>query len=117
MPGIVGDPLNPVINSSTFGYLTSAQALADYATLITDFKKNLSAENSPVIVFGASYAGSKRFHLKLKNPIKSTIDCHFNYIKPCDCSVGCMASFEVPTHYNRRTGIFSANSLAPRRQS
>ena len=62
MPGIVGDPLNPVINTSTFGYLTSAQALADYATLITDFKKNLSAENSPVIVFGGSYAGSKRFH-------------------------------------------------------
>ena len=114
MPGIVGDPLDPVINSNTFGYLTSAQALADYATLITDFKKNLSAENSPVIVFGCSYAGIKRFHLKLKNP---TIDCHFNYIKPCDCSVGCMASFEVPTHYNRRTGIFSPNFLVPQRHS
>ena len=113
MPGIVGDPLNAVINSTTFGYLTSAQALADYATLITEFKKNLSAENSPVIVFGCSYGGSKRFHLKSKNP---TIDCHFNYIKPCDCSVGCMASFEVPTHYNRRTGIFGPNSILPQRQ-
>uniref|UniRef100_A0A6N2MQ38 Uncharacterized protein n=1 Tax=Salix viminalis TaxID=40686 RepID=A0A6N2MQ38_SALVM len=28
-------------NSSTLGYLTSTQALADYATLITDLKKNL----------------------------------------------------------------------------
>ena len=59
LPDLVGDPSNPIIKTSTFGYLTSEQALADYATVITDFKKNLSAENSPVIVFGASYAGSK----------------------------------------------------------
>eukprot|EP00253_Pinus_taeda_P017692 PITA_17692 len=68
VPDIVGDPLNPVVNTSTFGYLTSEQALADCATLITDFKKNLSAENSPVIVFGGSYAGMLAAWFRLKYP-------------------------------------------------
>ena len=45
-------------NSSTLGYLSSTQALADYATLIIDLKKNLSATDSPVIVIGGSYGGS-----------------------------------------------------------
>ena len=46
--------------NETLGYLTSEQALADYATLILDLKKNLSAEDCPVVVFGGSYGGSKR---------------------------------------------------------
>jgi lysosomal Pro-X carboxypeptidase len=41
------------------GYLTSTQALADYALLITSLKRNLSAVDSPVVVFGGSYGGSK----------------------------------------------------------
>eukprot|EP00253_Pinus_taeda_P027888 PITA_27888 len=68
VPDIIGDPLNPVVSTSTFGYLTSEQALADCATLITDFKKNLSAENSPVIVFGGSYAGMLAAWFRLKYP-------------------------------------------------
>lgn len=39
--------------------LTSEQALADFATLVIDLKKNLSAEASPVVLFGGSYGGSK----------------------------------------------------------
>ncbi|KAF2307685.1 hypothetical protein GH714_030797 [Hevea brasiliensis] len=39
-------------NASTLGYLSSTQALADYATLITHLKNNLSATDSPVVVFG-----------------------------------------------------------------
>lgn len=46
-------------NTSTLGYLSSTQALADYATLITNLKQNLSATDSPVVVFGGSYGGSK----------------------------------------------------------
>lgn len=45
-------------NSTTLGYLSSTQALADYATLIIDLKKNLTATDSPVVVFGGSYGGS-----------------------------------------------------------
>lgn len=51
-------------NTSTFGYFTSTQALADYAELITNLKKNLSAENCPVIAIGGSYGGSKS-HLRV----------------------------------------------------
>lgn len=45
-------------NSTTLGYLSSTQALADYASLILDLKQNLTATDSPVVVFGGSYGGS-----------------------------------------------------------
>ncbi|MQL96886.1 hypothetical protein Taro_029569 [Colocasia esculenta] len=48
------------------GYLSSAQALADYALLIRSLKQNLSAEASPVVVFGGSYGGSE---LRTRFPI------------------------------------------------
>lgn len=55
-------------NSSTLGYLSSTQALADYALLITDLKKNLTANNSPVVVFGGSYGGMLAAWFRLKYP-------------------------------------------------
>ncbi|KGN59164.1 lysosomal Pro-X carboxypeptidase [Cucumis sativus] len=55
-------------NSSMLGYLSSTQALADYATLITDLKKNLSAVDSPVLVFGGSYGGMLAAWFRLKYP-------------------------------------------------
>ncbi|WCJ34246.1 Serine carboxypeptidase S28 family protein [Euphorbia peplus] len=55
-------------NATTLGYLTSTQALADYATLITDLKANLSATDSPVVVFGGSYGGMLAAWFRLKYP-------------------------------------------------
>ncbi|OAY42948.1 lysosomal Pro-X carboxypeptidase [Manihot esculenta] len=55
-------------NGSTLGYLSSTQALADYATLITDLKNNLSATESPVVVFGGSYGGMLAAWFRLKYP-------------------------------------------------
>ncbi|XP_059429038.1 uncharacterized protein LOC132162837 [Corylus avellana] len=55
-------------NESTRGYFNSAQALADYAAVILHVKKTLSAENSPVIAFGASYGGMLAAWFRLKYP-------------------------------------------------
>lgn len=53
-------------NARSLGYLSLEQALVDYAQLIIDVKKNLSAENCPVIAVGGSYGGSKLW-LKIHN--------------------------------------------------
>ncbi|GLJ44499.1 hypothetical protein SUGI_0934120 [Cryptomeria japonica] len=44
-------------NATTMGYLSSSQALADFAVLITDLRNYLSVEDSPVVLFGGSYGG------------------------------------------------------------
>ena len=53
--GFTGD--ESLENATIRGYFNSA----DYAEVIIDLKKNLSADSSPVIVVGGSYGGSKSY--------------------------------------------------------
>uniref|UniRef100_A0A0C9SAL5 TSA: Wollemia nobilis Ref_Wollemi_Transcript_2512_2353 transcribed RNA sequence n=1 Tax=Wollemia nobilis TaxID=56998 RepID=A0A0C9SAL5_9CONI len=63
-----GDKNSSYQSAETLGYLNSQQALADYATFIIQLKKNLSAEASPVVVFGGSYGGMLAAWFRLKYP-------------------------------------------------
>ncbi|KAJ8749874.1 hypothetical protein K2173_013789 [Erythroxylum novogranatense] len=55
-------------NAGSLGYFNSAQAIADYAAVITHVKKQYSAETSPVIVVGGSYGGMLAAWFRLKYP-------------------------------------------------
>ncbi|XP_019052915.1 PREDICTED: lysosomal Pro-X carboxypeptidase-like [Nelumbo nucifera] len=61
-------PFGEVENASSLGYLSSSQALADYAEIILEIKKNLSANGCPVIVIGCSYGGMLASWFRLKYP-------------------------------------------------
>ena len=56
-------------------HCTSAEALADFASLITTMKQELGATSSPVVAFGGSYGGmlSSWFRIKYPNIIDGAI--------------------------------------------
>ncbi|CAN0847258.1 Lysosomal Pro-X carboxypeptidase, partial [Linum grandiflorum] len=67
-----GDKHKAYKDATTLGYLSTTQALADFATLIVDLKKNFSATESPVVVFGGSYGGMLAAWFRLKYPHRSS---------------------------------------------
>ncbi|AQK53738.1 Serine carboxypeptidase S28 family protein [Zea mays] len=64
-----GSKAKAYIDSKSLAYLTAKQALAYFAVLLTDLKRNLSAEGSPVVLFGDSYGGMLAAWMRLKIPI------------------------------------------------
>ncbi|XP_020241777.1 lysosomal Pro-X carboxypeptidase isoform X2 [Asparagus officinalis] len=55
-------------DAKSMSYFTTEQALADFTVLLTDLKQNLSSEESPVVLFGGSYAGMLAAWMRLKYP-------------------------------------------------
>ncbi|CAO2839284.1 unnamed protein product [Amaranthus hypochondriacus] len=83
-------------NASTQGYLSSTQALADYATLILDLKNNLTAAHCPVLVFGGSYGGMLAAWFRLKYP---------------HVAIGALASSSPILNFGNLTSPFSFNNI------
>ncbi|XP_072947836.1 lysosomal Pro-X carboxypeptidase-like [Epargyreus clarus] len=59
---------NKSLDSEHIGYLTAAQALADYADLADYFQGNSIRPHYPVIAFGGSYGGMLAAYFRIKYP-------------------------------------------------
>uniref|UniRef100_A0A0E0MCM6 Lysosomal Pro-X carboxypeptidase n=1 Tax=Oryza punctata TaxID=4537 RepID=A0A0E0MCM6_ORYPU len=63
-----GNRTTAFADSSATGYLTTTQALADFAEVILSLKANLTACKAPVVLFGGSYGGMLAAWMRIKYP-------------------------------------------------
>lgn len=90
-------------------YLSSEQALADYAQLLDSLKANLSAPDAPVVSFGGSYGGMLSSWFRIKYPA-STIGA-----LACSAPIRQFTGMAPPTAWNQVvTNTWrTANPIAP----
>ncbi|XP_026756593.2 lysosomal Pro-X carboxypeptidase [Galleria mellonella] len=82
---------NKSLDNKHIGYLTSAQALADYADLVNYLQGNAIKPPYPVIAFGGSYGGMLAAYFRMKYPhivagaIAASAPVHqFTGMVPCE---------------------------------
>lgn len=56
------------LDKNTMGYLSTSQAMADYAAILTHLKKTMGRDDLPIIGFGGSYGGMIATYFRLKYP-------------------------------------------------
>ncbi|XP_053616973.1 lysosomal Pro-X carboxypeptidase isoform X2 [Plodia interpunctella] len=82
---------NKSLDNEHIGYLTAAQALADYADLVDYLQGGAQKPHYPVIAFGGSYGGMLAAYFRMKYPhlvtgaIAASAPVHmFTGMVPCD---------------------------------
>jgi serine protease 16 len=61
-------PFGPAITLDNLKYLTTEQALADFAYFVTSFMEDINSTNSKLIVDGCSYSGELAAFFRIKYP-------------------------------------------------
>ena len=99
-------------NTSIQGYFNSTQALVDYMEVLIYIQKQLLAENSPIIVVGASYGGSK-LPCKVMN-LMLFIKCHVGALNvgSLECQVVGALIIRFPRHHQHNVNLDYMTSWA-----
>lgn len=101
-------PLGPT--STDMSYLSSTQALADYAVLIRSIKHEMQARELPVITFGGSYGGVLAAFFRAKYP--GTVDGAIAASAPLRAFPGQFPDWDTNMYYQRITNDASSGGGA-----